>query len=126
MTDGSMCPRWALGRYGHLSGDWSPAKRHWPAVLRGVQALRVARDSTLTRPDALNAGLLPAGFNDGGIADEDFILKPVNVERLLDWIGRKLQIDWIRSALRCPSSGPRARCRGSISESFGVIRPATR
>jgi len=22
-----------------------------------------------------------------------------------------LQIDWIRSALRCPSSGPRARCR---------------
>jgi hypothetical protein len=60
---------WALERYARLSGDWASVERHWPAILRGVQALRTARDSTLKHPDAANAGLLPAGFNDGGIAD---------------------------------------------------------
>lgn len=60
---------WALERYARLSGDWASVERHWPAILRGVQALRSARDRTLANPDAVNAGLLPAGFNDGGIAD---------------------------------------------------------
>lgn len=60
---------WALERYARLSGDWPTVERHWPAILRGVQALRAARDSTLTTPGAANAGLLPAGFNDGGIAE---------------------------------------------------------
>jgi hypothetical protein len=34
-----------------------------------VNALRAARASTLAKPDAANAGLLPAAFNDGGIAE---------------------------------------------------------
>lgn len=33
--------------------------------------------------------------NDVGIAPEDFILKPIRVEDLLDWIGRRLQLDWV-------------------------------
>jgi signal transduction histidine kinase/CheY-like chemotaxis protein len=32
--------------------------------------------------------------NDVDLATEDFILKPVNVEHLLDWIGRKLMLSW--------------------------------
>ncbi len=60
---------WSLERYARTSGDWASVERHWPAILRGVQALRAARDSTLAHPEAANAGLLPAGFNDGGIAD---------------------------------------------------------
>jgi hypothetical protein len=60
---------WALERYARLSGDWAAVERHWPGVRRGVDALRRARDSTLTTPGAANAGLLPAGFNDGGIAE---------------------------------------------------------
>ncbi len=60
---------WALERYARLSGDWASVERHWPAILRGVQALRAARDETLTKPGAANAGLLPAAFNDGGLAD---------------------------------------------------------
>jgi hypothetical protein len=60
---------WALERYARLSGGWPSVERHWPAIRRGVDALRAARDSTLTTPGAANAGLLPAGFNDGGIAD---------------------------------------------------------
>lgn len=60
---------WALERYARLSGDWAAVERHWPAVERGVQALRAARDATWQTPDAANAGLLPPGFNDGGIAE---------------------------------------------------------
>lgn len=60
---------WAMERYARLSGDWPTVERHWPAILRGVQALRSARDSTLSSPGVPNAGLLPAGFNDGGIAE---------------------------------------------------------
>jgi len=33
--------------------------------------------------------------NDAGIAPEDFILKPIKVEELLDWIGRKLGLEWV-------------------------------
>jgi signal transduction histidine kinase/purine-cytosine permease-like protein len=32
--------------------------------------------------------------NDAGIADEDFILKPIRVEEWLDWIGQALQLEW--------------------------------
>jgi hypothetical protein len=60
---------WALERYARLSDDWSTVERHWPAVLRGVQALRMARDTTLSPPGAAHAGLLPPGFNDGGLAE---------------------------------------------------------
>lgn len=60
---------WALERYASLSGDWASVERHWPAILRGVQALKAARDTTLATPGAANAGLLPPGFNDGGIAE---------------------------------------------------------
>lgn len=60
---------WALERYARMSGDWATVERHWPAILRGVAALRAARASTLAQPGAANAGLLPAAFNDGGIAE---------------------------------------------------------
>ncbi len=60
---------WALERYARLSGDWASVEHHWPAIQRGVQALRTARDATLLTPGAVNAGLLPAAFNDGGLAD---------------------------------------------------------
>lgn len=33
--------------------------------------------------------------NDVGIAAEDFILKPLKVEELLEWIGRKLSLEWV-------------------------------
>jgi hypothetical protein len=33
--------------------------------------------------------------NAAGIAEEDFILKPVNVAELLDWIGRQLHLTWV-------------------------------
>src|SRR5690606_19653208 len=33
--------------------------------------------------------------NDVGITPEDFIVKPVRVPELLDWLGRRLQLQWI-------------------------------
>jgi DNA-binding NarL/FixJ family response regulator len=33
--------------------------------------------------------------NDVGIAPDDFIVKPLRVEELLDWIGRKLDLEWV-------------------------------
>lgn len=33
--------------------------------------------------------------NDVGIGTEDFILKPIRVEDLLDWIGKRLQLEWV-------------------------------
>ncbi|NTV11772.1 MAG: response regulator, partial [Zoogloea sp.] len=35
--------------------------------------------------------------NDAGIAPEDFILKPVNMAELLDWIGRRLGLEWLEA-----------------------------
>ncbi len=37
--------------------------------------------------------------NDVGIAPEDFLLKPIRVDDLLDWIGKRLQIEWVTTAL---------------------------
>ena len=33
--------------------------------------------------------------NDVGITPDDFIVKPVRVPEMLDWLGRQLQLDWI-------------------------------
>lgn len=36
--------------------------------------------------------------NPAGIGAEDFFVKPVNVSELLDWIGRRLELEWITHA----------------------------
>jgi signal transduction histidine kinase/purine-cytosine permease-like protein/FixJ family two-component response regulator len=46
--------------------------------------------------------------NDVGITPEDFIVKPVRVAELLDWLGRKLQLQWIEVARSVPASAPAA------------------
>ena len=33
--------------------------------------------------------------NDAGIAADDFLVKPLRVEEFLDWIGRKLDLEWV-------------------------------
>jgi len=33
--------------------------------------------------------------NSAGIASDDFIVKPVNVEELLNWLGNRLNLEWI-------------------------------
>ncbi len=43
--------------------------------------------------------------NAAGISEQDFILKPVNVVELLDWIGQRLNLEWVTQASVEPASG---------------------
>jgi signal transduction histidine kinase/purine-cytosine permease-like protein/ActR/RegA family two-component response regulator len=64
----------------------------------GWETIRRIRRQELT--DAHIAILSANAFdknleNDVGIATDDFIVKPVRVDELLDWIGRKLGLEWV-------------------------------
>lgn len=85
------------------------------AVLEGFKPHLVFMDlampgidgwETLRRMRAEGFGDIPAAIisanafdkgldNDVGIAPHDFITKPINVDELLDWIGRCLVLEWV-------------------------------
>jgi hypothetical protein len=58
---------WAIARHAQLTGDRAWLRAVWPQVRRGVAQIAALR----RRPpaDAPNAGLVPDGFSDGGLAD---------------------------------------------------------
>jgi CheY-like chemotaxis protein len=43
--------------------------------------------------------------NDVGLPADDFLVKPVRLDELLDWLGQRLQLRWIE-AERAPSPAP--------------------
>ena len=46
--------------------------------------------------------------NEVGISSEDFFTKPLRVEELLDWLGRRLALEWVqvdRPAAAAPAAG---------------------
>uniref|UniRef100_UPI0035AE3DA7 ATP-binding response regulator n=1 Tax=Aquabacterium sp. TaxID=1872578 RepID=UPI0035AE3DA7 len=47
--------------------------------------------------------------NDVGITPDDFLVKPVRVSELLDWLGRRLDLEWVmaeRPSVPLPASAP--------------------
>ena len=44
--------------------------------------------------------------NDAGVAAADFIVKPVRVAELLDWLGAKLQLQWLHAEPAATSPAP--------------------
>ena len=44
--------------------------------------------------------------NDVGILPDDFIVKPVRVSELLDWLGRRLALQWIEIEREAPQAAP--------------------
>ena len=63
----------------------------------GWATVRAIREAGLsTAPIAIVSGnAFDKGLdNDVGIGADDFILKPVRVEELLDWLGARLDLDW--------------------------------
>ena len=69
--------------------------------LDGWQAIRELRARGLTRAPiaVVSANAFDQGLdNDCGIGRDDFILKPVNIADLLDWIGRQLGLVWTTEA----------------------------
>jgi len=81
--------------------------RGWPAEvllldlampgLDGWQTLAAIRAQGLSSAPAaiVSANAFDRGLENGlGIRPEDFILKPVRVDELLDWLGARLQLRW--------------------------------
>lgn len=58
---------WAVARHAELTGDRAWLASAWPRVQRGVAQIRAMR--SMPAADAPNAGLVPDGFSDGGLAD---------------------------------------------------------
>ncbi|KXB32421.1 hybrid sensor histidine kinase/response regulator [Dechloromonas denitrificans] len=55
----------------------------------------------------LSANAFDKGLeNDAGVAAEDFIVKPLRVHELLDWIGRKLGLQWVAADAPVPPLAP--------------------
>ena len=62
------------------------------ATLRSIQAERLCdAPAAIVSANAFDKAL----ENDVGITPEDFIVKPVRVPELLDWLGRRLSLQWI-------------------------------
>jgi len=71
----------------------------------GWATVRAIRDRSLsTAPIAIVSGnAFDKGLdNDVGIGADDFILKPVRVNELLDWLGTRLKLTWHEAELREP------------------------
>ena len=71
----------------------------------GWETLRRIRSGGLTDAEiaVISANAFEKGAeNDGGIASEDFITKPFRVDALLDWLGKRLKLEWVRAALPVP------------------------
>jgi hypothetical protein len=57
----------------------------------------------------LSANAFDKGLdNDAGVAPDDFIVKPLKVESLLDWLGDRLGIEWVTAAAAPPDGAPPA------------------
>jgi hypothetical protein len=59
---------WAVTRHARLTGDPDWLRTVWPHVERGFEYIRKLRKMASEDPTAPNAGLIPAGFSDGGLA----------------------------------------------------------
>jgi CheY-like chemotaxis protein len=69
--------------------------------LDGWDTLRHIRDEGLTQAAVaiVSANAFDKALdNDVGITPDDFIVKPVRVPELLDWLGRRLGVQWVEAA----------------------------
>jgi len=75
----------------------------------GWETIRRLRQQRLTEAQIaiLSANAFDKGLdNDVGIAPEDFIVKPLKVNQLLDWLGRKLDLEWVTADTPPPAPVP--------------------
>ncbi|HJV93260.1 MAG TPA: response regulator, partial [Azonexus sp.] len=71
----------------------------------GWETIRRLRQHRLSEAHIaiLSANAFDKGLdNDAGIAAEDFIVKPLRVNELLAWIGRKLELEWVTADTPAP------------------------
>jgi len=84
------------------------------ATVRAVRAQSLsAAPVAIVSGNAFDKGL----ENDVGISIEDFILKPVRVNELLDWLGSHLQLEWIHATpAALPAPEPAHALDGALPE----------
>ena len=58
---------WLIARHFELTRDKRWLERVWRLVEQQVDTIRMLRERTLEKPDAVNAGLMPESYPDGGI-----------------------------------------------------------
>lgn len=77
----------------------------------GWETIRRIRDGALSNAAiaVISANAFDKGLgNDVDLPLDDFIVKPVNVDTLLDWIGERLQLEWTcREEAPAPAHGAR-------------------
>ena len=59
---------WAVTRHARLSNDKEWLKEQWPKLEKGFEFIKKMR--TMPDPQSPNAGMIPDGFSDGGLADK--------------------------------------------------------
>ncbi|MRV74487.1 response regulator [Duganella sp. FT92W] len=99
-----------LQRYGEAQPDLvlmdlaMPGMDGWETsrLLRALHGPHVS--IAIVSANAYDKGL----DNPAGIPADDFFVKPVNVAELLDWIGRRLQLQWTTEANAPPAAQPEA------------------
>lgn len=77
--------------------------------LDGWETIRRIRAGQLSRAciAIVSANAFDRGLdNDVALAPEDFITKPIRVEELLDWLGQRLQLEWLTALLPAPAPPP--------------------
>jgi signal transduction histidine kinase/FixJ family two-component response regulator len=70
------------------------------ATVRAIRAQELsAAPVAIVSGNAFDKGL----DNDVGISIEDFILKPVRIGELLDWLGTRLRLEWVNAEPMAPA-----------------------
>ena len=75
----------------------------------GWETIRLIRRQKLSDAHIaiLSANAFDKGLeNDTGLTAEDFIVKPLRVDELLDWIGRKLDLEWVSGSAPAAARAP--------------------
>ena len=93
-------------------------------TIRRLRAERLADGAPVA---VVSANAFDKGLdNDAGIAPADFIVKPVRLAELLDWLGDRLALTWIDAAP--PHAGSnciaRASCNAAVAAAAKRVAPA--
>ena len=74
----------------------------WETIRRLRQQGKIEAQIAILSANAFDKGL----DNDVGITPQDFIVKPLKVNELLDWLGKKLGLEWVTADM--PVTAPPA------------------
>jgi signal transduction histidine kinase/CheY-like chemotaxis protein/purine-cytosine permease-like protein len=86
----------------------------WETLRRMRRLPQVNAAMAIVSANAFDKGL----DNDVGIRPEDFILKPVRHSELLDWLERRLQLQWLAAAPATPASEPMIAASPAVAMAY--------